>query len=92
MHRLPFNKILPIGQEGSFAVFHSMAELGNINDINLEPMNYGAGGAGPGFSRDEPLSRRGEKLMLPAWFEQQREAIEANLEPIQVRLLEGDQE
>lgn len=62
-----------IGQEGSFARFQSMGELGNIIDINIEPMQYGAGGAG-------------------TVYEKHREIIEANLEPIQVRILEGDQE
>lgn len=43
----------------------------------------------PGFARDEPAETMGEKLMLPAWYEPQRAAIEANLQPIQVRALEG---
>lgn len=136
-------------QEGSFARFQSMGELGNIIDVNVEPMKYGAGGAGtvhhiawrakdheeheawreiiashgyqvtpivdrqyfnavyfreeggilfeiatdpPGFARDEPVDRLGEKLMLPAWYEEHREVIETNLEPIQVRILEEDRE
>lgn len=43
----------------------------------------------PGFTRDEPAETLGEKLMLPAWYEPHRAAIEANLLPIQVRALEG---
>ena len=36
----------------------------------------------PGFTLDEPLSRLGERLMLPAWLEAQRAEIEAVLPPI----------
>ncbi|SCW68309.1 glyoxalase family protein [Paenibacillus tianmuensis] len=43
----------------------------------------------PGFTRDEPAETLGEKLMLPAWYEPHRAAIEANLLPIEVRALEG---
>ncbi|REE68130.1 glyoxalase family protein [Paenibacillus taihuensis] len=39
----------------------------------------------PGFARDEAPESLGETLMLPAWYEQHRAAIEANLLPIQVR-------
>lgn len=45
----------------------------------------------PGFTADEPLESLGEKLMLPPWLEPQRELIEANLLPIKVKSLEGDQ-
>lgn len=41
----------------------------------------------PGFANDETPENLGEKLMLPSWFEPHREAIEANLLPIQVREL-----
>ncbi|MBB3108012.1 glyoxalase family protein [Paenibacillus phyllosphaerae] len=43
----------------------------------------------PGFANDEPQDRLGEKLMLPAWFEDSRADIEKNLSPIQVRELES---
>jgi glyoxalase family protein len=46
----------------------------------------------PGFARDEDAEALGEKLMLPEWFEPQRSLIEANLLPIQVRVLEGKKE
>lgn len=138
-----------IGQEGSYARFKSEGNLGNIIDINIQPMEYGAGGAGtvhhiawrakddgdhvawrnklaglgyhvtpivdrqyfnavyfreeggilfeiatdpPGFARDEPADKLGEKLMLPDWYEEQRALIEANLEPIEVRILKEDKE
>ncbi|MEF2966776.1 ring-cleaving dioxygenase [Paenibacillus sp. M1] len=35
-----------IGQEGSYARYKTTGELGNIIDININPMEYGAGGAG----------------------------------------------
>ncbi|MEC0370133.1 ring-cleaving dioxygenase [Paenibacillus chibensis] len=44
----------------------------------------------PGFSRDEHPDRLGEKLMLPAWFEERRAEIEAKLTPFEVRELEDD--
>ncbi|TXK76803.1 ring-cleaving dioxygenase [Paenibacillus sp. N3.4] len=35
-----------VGQEGAYARFKSSGNLGNIVDINVTPMPYGAGGAG----------------------------------------------
>ncbi|WP_159885721.1 ring-cleaving dioxygenase [Paenibacillus puerhi] len=46
----------------------------------------------PGFATDEQAERLGEKLMLPEWYEKHRSQIEANLQPIQVRVLEGESE
>lgn len=37
----------------------------------------------PGFTADEPLETLGEKLALPPFLEKYREAIEANLPPIE---------
>ncbi|PYI53551.1 ring-cleaving dioxygenase [Paenibacillus flagellatus] len=42
----------------------------------------------PGFARDERPEELGERLMLPDWYEPQRETIEANLLPIRVRSVE----
>jgi glyoxalase family protein len=42
----------------------------------------------PGFAHDETPETLGEKLMLPEWFEKNRQDIENNLLPIQVRTLE----
>ncbi|WP_028775870.1 ring-cleaving dioxygenase [Shimazuella kribbensis] len=39
----------------------------------------------PGFANDEPAEHLGEKLMLPAWFEQYRKGIEEGLPKIEVR-------
>lgn len=44
----------------------------------------------PGFAVDEPVESLGEKLMLPPWLEPQRERVAANLQPIEVRVLEED--
>ncbi|MFG0214148.1 ring-cleaving dioxygenase [Brevibacillus porteri] len=44
----------------------------------------------PGFARDEAPESLGEKLMLPEWYESEREKIEANLTSIEVRVLKGD--
>lgn len=138
-----------VGQEGAYARFTSFGDLGNIIDINVTPMDYGAGGAGtvhhiawrakddaehalwrshvasngyhptpivdrqyfnaiyfreeggilfeiatdpPGFARDEAPEALGEKLMLPEWFEASRDQIVQNLPPIEVRVLEGDEQ
>lgn len=43
----------------------------------------------PGFARDEDPDRLGDKLMLPAWYEERRTEIEAKLTPFEVRELEG---
>jgi glyoxalase family protein len=45
----------------------------------------------PGFDVDEPFESLGGKLMLPEWYEKRREAIERNLLPFEVRVLEGDE-
>jgi glyoxalase family protein len=45
----------------------------------------------PGFANDEPAESLGEKLMLPEWYEPHRAEIEANLQQIKVRILEGKQ-
>ncbi|TVY11417.1 ring-cleaving dioxygenase [Paenibacillus cremeus] len=136
-----------IGQEDAYARFRSYGDIGNVIDINVTPMAYGAGGAGtvhhiawrakddaehalwrshvesqgyhptpivdrqyfnaiyfreeggilfeiatdpPGFARDEAPEVLGEKIMLPAWFEEHREQIERNLTPIAVRVLKED--
>ena len=44
-----------------------------------------------GFARDEDADRLGEKLMLPEWYEEQRQVIEQHLSPLEVRVLEADQ-
>lgn len=41
---------------------------------------------GPGFEGDEPFETLGEKLSLPPYFEDQRDLIEAKLEPVDTKL------
>ncbi|WP_151733600.1 ring-cleaving dioxygenase ['Paenibacillus yunnanensis' Narsing Rao et al. 2020] len=45
----------------------------------------------PGFARDEAPDALGEELKLPAWYEPHRAAIEANLEPFEIREIGGKQ-
>ncbi|PLR82404.1 ring-cleaving dioxygenase [Bacillus sp. V33-4] len=40
---------------------------------------------GPGFEGDEPFESLGEKLALPPYFEDRREAIEARLKPLDTK-------
>lgn len=136
-----------IGEEAGLTRFKASGDLGNMIDVNVNPMEMGSGGAGtvhhiawrakddeehalwrghvqkhgyhptpivdrqyfnaiyfreeggilfeiatdtPGFARDEQPEKLGEKLMLPEWFEDSRSAIEANLPPIEVRVLMED--
>ncbi|WP_053373569.1 ring-cleaving dioxygenase [Paenibacillus sp. FJAT-27812] len=44
----------------------------------------------PGFARDEEPAHLGEKLMLPAWYEEHRTQIEQLLTPFDIRVLEED--
>lgn len=46
----------------------------------------------PGFAHDEAPETLGEKLMLPEWLEETRGQVEANLLPIEVRTLSGNNE
>lgn len=132
------------GQEGGWIRYRAYGDIGNIIDINAEPMGWGDGGAGtvhhiawrarneedhkqwlehivqsgfrptdivdrqyfnaiyfrerggilfevatdtPGFMKDEPFEKLGEKLQLPPWYEPHRDLIERNLMPIEVRVL-----
>lgn len=134
-----------VGQEGAYARYKSFGDIGNVIDINVTPMDYGAGGAGtvhhiawrakddaehalwrsqveesgyhptpivdrqyfnalyfreeggilfeiatdpPGFARDEEPEALGEKVMLPAWYEEHRELIEQNLTPFEIRAVD----
>nr|WP_285867499.1 ring-cleaving dioxygenase [Mesobacillus maritimus] len=45
----------------------------------------------PGFTVDEPLEELGQKLMLPSWFEDKREELEATLPDIKVPNLGGEE-
>lgn len=37
---------------------------------------------GPGFTRDMPVEELGSRVILPAWLEDEREAVEARLTPL----------
>jgi glyoxalase family protein len=133
------------GEDVGYARFQAAGQIGNLIDVPVASMGWGAGGAGtihhiawrardfeehdkwrrtvadsgleptpiidrqyfnavyfreeggilfeiatdpPGFANDESPDTLGEKLMLPEWFEPKRAQIEANLLPIQVRVLE----
>lgn len=135
-----------VDSSGEYARFQAEGEIGNIIDVRLANMDWGAGGAGtvhhiawrakdfdehelwrtkvtehgyqptpvidrqyfnavyfreaggilfeiatnpPGFAVDEPADALGTKLMLPEWYEPQRDQIEANLLPIETRELEA---
>ncbi|MEC2345175.1 ring-cleaving dioxygenase [Paenibacillus barengoltzii] len=136
-----------LGTEGHYTRFKAEGDLGDVIDVNIKPLDYGAGGAGtvhhiawrardfaeheawrvrvaehgyhptpivdrqyfhalyfreeggilfeiatnpPGFANDESPEHLGERLMLPAWYEPHREAIEQNLTPFEVRVLKED--
>lgn len=136
-----------LAEDEYYVRFKAGGELGDIIDVNVKPMEYGAGGAGtvhhiawraqdfaeheawrehvtgygyrptpvvdrqyfhalyfreeggilfeiatnpPGFANDEAPEHLGEKLMLPAWYEPHRQAIEQNLDPFEVRVLKED--
>ncbi|WP_234032881.1 VOC family protein [Paenibacillus faecalis] len=44
----------------------------------------------PGFTNDESMEHLGKKIMLPKWYESERQAIESHLTPVEVRVLKGD--
>ncbi|MBS4210609.1 ring-cleaving dioxygenase [Bacillus sp. FJAT-50079] len=134
-----------IGQEGEYIRFRSLADIGNIIDLKVNPVGVGQMGVGtvhhiawraiddydqlewqkhvaehgygvtpvqdrnyfnaiyfreqgqilfeiatdpPGFAHDESHETMGEKLMLPAQYEQYRERLEQSLIPIKVKELD----
>lgn len=132
-----------IAEDDQFVRFRAAGDIGNVIDINREPMPWGAGGAGtvhhiawrahqeqwrehvlshgfqptpivdrqyftavyfreaggilfeiatddPGFVTDETFEELGQEVKLPEWYEKHRAVIERNLEPFEVRVLEGD--
>jgi glyoxalase family protein len=44
---------------------------------------------GPGFAADEDPDHLGETLVLPPWYEAQREQIEAVLPPLETAVTSG---
>lgn len=137
-----------IGEDAGYVRFKALGELGNLIDVPVSDVPWGAGGAGtvhhiawrakdfaehadwnehvqqhgfgtsgivdrqyfnalyfreqggilfematnpPGFAVDEQPDELGTSLKLPAWYEPQRSAIEAGLQPIEVRVLKEDE-
>ncbi|KIL35509.1 ring-cleaving dioxygenase [Cohnella kolymensis] len=72
-------KPTPIIDRQYFNAVYFREEGGILFEIATDP---------PGFANDESPDKLGEKLMLPEWFEPKRAEIEANLLPIQVRVLQ----
>ncbi|TYP78144.1 ring-cleaving dioxygenase [Paenibacillus methanolicus] len=66
-------KATPIVDRNYFKALYFRENGGILFEIATDP---------PGFARDEEPEKLGEKLMLPEWFEGQREEIEANLLPV----------
>ncbi|GJM82052.1 hypothetical protein HMSSN139_45480 [Paenibacillus sp. HMSSN-139] len=76
-------KPTPIVDRQYFHAVYFREEGGILFEIATNP---------PGFANDETPEHLGEKLMLPAWYEPHREAIEQNLAPFEVRVLKEDQQ
>ncbi|MFC3747418.1 ring-cleaving dioxygenase [Paenibacillus sp. GCM10012306] len=66
----------PVQDRQYFNAIYFREEGGILFEIATDP---------PGFARDEDPDALGEKLMLPAWYEPHRAAIEANLQPFDIR-------
>lgn len=66
----------PVIDRQYFNAVYFREEGGILFEIATDP---------PGFANDEPADQLGQKLMLPEWYEPQRELIEQNLLPIEVR-------
>ncbi|NUU60186.1 ring-cleaving dioxygenase [Paenibacillus agri] len=66
----------PVQDRQYFNAIYFREEGGILFEIATDP---------PGFARDEEPDALGEKLMLPTWYEPHRAAIEANLQPFDIR-------
>lgn len=69
----------PVQDRQYFNAIYFREEGGILFEIATDP---------PGFANDEEADALGLKLMLPAWFEPHRAAIEENLSPFQIREIE----
>lgn len=72
----------PVQDRQYFNAIYFREEGGILFEIATDP---------PGFANDETPDGLGQKLMLPAWYEPQRAAIEANLSPFEIREIEVKQ-
>ncbi|MEW4370233.1 ring-cleaving dioxygenase [Paenibacillus kandeliae] len=69
----------PVIDRQYFNAVYFREEGGILFEIATDP---------PGFANDETADQLGSKLQLPEWYEPQRDLIENNLLPIQVRKLQ----
>ncbi len=74
------SKVSPVMDRHYFKSIYTRDPDGHI--VELATM-------GPGFAVDEEPENLGEKLMLPPWYEAQREQIEAELRPVHLPMREG---
>ncbi|UQZ33984.1 ring-cleaving dioxygenase [Paenibacillus sp. PK3_47] len=72
----------PVQDRQYFNAIYFREEGGILFEIATDP---------PGFANDETPDALGQKLMLPAWYEPHRAAIEANLSPFEIREIEVKQ-
>lgn len=72
----------PVQDRQYFNAIYFREEGGILFEIATDP---------PGFARDEEPDKLGQKLMLPAWFEPNRDVIEAKLSPFEIREVEANQ-
>jgi glyoxalase family protein len=63
--------------------FHSVYFRGGTREANTGGVLFELATHEPGYTVDEPLSELGSSLVLPPKFEDRREAIEANLPPLE---------
>lgn len=74
-------ELTPVKDRNYFKALYFREHGGILFEIATDP---------PGFTVDEPEAELGQNLMLPEWFENKRPALEQNLIPIVVRVLDQD--
>ena len=71
-------EVTPVRDRNYFKAIYFKEHGGTLFEIATDP---------PGFAHDESLETMGEKIMLPAQFEDEREELENILIPVEVREL-----
>lgn len=71
-------EVTPVRDRNYFKAIYFKENGGTLFEIATDP---------PGFAHDESLETMGEKIMLPAQFEDEREELENILIPVEVREL-----
>ena len=69
-------EVTPVRDRNYFKAIYFKEHGGTLFEIATDP---------PGFAHDESLETMGEKIMLPAQFEDEREELESILIPVEVR-------